>query len=180
RGCGVVHARPPRRVPRPRLDGMSSVAQSPGSQAGYRIETDSMGEVRVPARAKWRAQTQRAVQNFPISGRPIERELIGALAAIKGASAAIRGEQGRLDSEKAKAIHDAAVEVERGDWDAQFPIDVFQTGSGTSSNMNANEVIATLAADRLGAGVHPNDDVNDPFSSNDQFPAAIHIAATRA
>jgi fumarate hydratase class II len=146
----------------------------------YRIEKDSMGEVRVPLDAKWRAQTQRAVENFPISGRPIERELIGALASIKGCSAVLRAEAGRLDTDKAKAIHDAAAEVARGEWDAEFPIDVFQTGSGTSSNMNANEVIATLATARLGAPVHPNDDVNDPFSSNDQFPAAIHIAATRA
>jgi fumarate hydratase, class II len=146
----------------------------------YRIEKDSMGEVRVPAAAKWRAQTQRAVENFPISRRPIERELIGALASIKGASAVLRGNKGMLDAAKAEAIHAAAVEVARGDWDAEFPIDVFQTGSGTSSNMNTNEVLATLAAERLGSSVHPNDDVNDPFSSNDQFPAAIHIAATRA
>ncbi len=150
------------------------------SEQDYRVEQDSMGEVRVPANAKWRAQTQRAVENFPISGRPIERQLIGALASIKGCSAALRGELGMLDPAKAKAIHDAAVEVARGDWDEHFPIDVFQTGSGTSSNMNANEVIATLAAERLGAAVHPNDDVNDPFSSNDQFPAAMHVAATRA
>jgi fumarate hydratase class II len=149
-------------------------------QQDYRIEKDSMGDVRVPAAAKWRAQTQRAVENFPISGGRIERELIGALASIKGASAAIRAERGLLDTEKAKAIHDAAAEVALGTWDGEFPIDVFQTGSGTSSNMNANEVIATLAAERLGAPVHPNDDVNDPFSSNDQFPAAIHIATTRA
>jgi fumarate hydratase, class II len=149
-------------------------------QQDYRIETDSMGEVRVPAAAKWRAQTQRAVENFPISGQPIERELIGALASIKGASAAVRADEGLLDGGKAAAIHDAAAEVARGDWDGEFPIDVFQTGSGTSSNMNANEVLATLAGERLGAPVHPNDDVNDPFSSNDQFPAAIHIAATRA
>jgi len=149
------------------------------SEQDYRVEQDSMGEVRVPANAKWRAQTQRAVENFPISGVRIERQLIGALASIKGCSAALRGELGMLDPAKAKAIHDAAVEVARGDWDEHFPIDVFQTGSGTSSNMNANEVIATLAAERLGAAVHPNDDVNDPFSSNDQFPAAMHVAATR-
>jgi fumarate hydratase class II len=146
----------------------------------YRTEKDSMGEVRVPKDAKWRAQTQRAVENFPISGQPVERALIGALASIKGASAATRGELGMLDADRARAIHEAAAEVAAGRWDAEFPIDVFQTGSGTSSNMNANEVIATLAAEKLGAAVHPNDDVNDPFSSNDQFPAAIHIAATRA
>ncbi len=146
----------------------------------FRVEKDSMGEVQVPAAAKWRAQTQRAVENFPISGRPIERELIGALAAIKGASATIRGSKGSLDPVKAEAIASAAAEVIRGDWDAEFPIDVFQTGSGTSSNMNTNEVLATLATERSGTAVHPNDDVNDPFSSNDQFPAAMHIAATRA
>ncbi len=150
------------------------------SEPQYRTEQDSMGEVRVPLDAKWRAQTQRAVENFPISGRPIERELIAALASIKGASAAIRGKQGLLDATKADAIAAAATEVAHGEWDAQFPIDVFQTGSGTSSNMNANEVLATLAAERLGRPVHPNDDVNDPFSSNDQFPAAMHIAAARA
>ncbi|HEY2273572.1 MAG TPA: class II fumarate hydratase [Jatrophihabitantaceae bacterium] len=146
----------------------------------YRVEKDSMGEVRVPAAAKWRAQTQRAVENFPISFRPIDRDLIGALGSIKGASAAIRCERGMLDADKAGAVTAAAAEVADGKWDDEFPIDVFQTGSGTSSNMNANEVIASLAADKLGAPVHPNDDVNDPFSSNDQFPAAIHIAATRA
>jgi fumarate hydratase, class II len=156
-----------------------ATSQEPDDQQ-YRIEKDSMGDVRVPAAAKWRAQTQRAVENFPISGRPIEPELIGALAAIKGASALIRARNGALDQAKAEAIAAVAAEVSRGDWDAEFPIDVFQTGSGTSSNMNANEVLATLAAERLGSPVHPNDDVNDPFSSNDQFPAAIHIAATRA
>src|SRR4051794_26035471 len=150
------------------------------TETEYRVEKDSMGEVRVPASAKWRAQTQRAVENFPISGGRVERELIGAIALIKGTSAPVRGRRGMLDDDKAEAISQAAAEVARGDWDAEFPIDVFQTGSGTSSNMNANEVIATLAAERLGAPVHPNDDVNDPFSSNDQFPAAIHIAATRA
>ena len=147
----------------------------------FRIEHDSMGEVRVPARAKWRAQTQRAVQNFPISGQPVERELIRGLALIKGFGARVRAERGLLDQDKAKAIAAAADEVARGDWDSEFPVDVFQTGSGTSSNMNANEVIATLASERLaGVAVHPNDDVNDPLSSNDQFPSAIHVAATRA
>ena len=146
----------------------------------FRTEHDSMGEVQVPVDARWRAQTQRAVENFPISGRPIDRDLIGALAAIKGCSALVRAERGDLDKEVAQAIDAAAGEVARGDWDEHFPVDVFQTGSGTSSNMNANEVIATLAADRLGRDVHPNDDVNDPFSSNDQFPSAIHIAAVRA
>src|SRR3954468_20353662 len=117
----------------------------------YRVEKDSMGEIRVPAAAKWRAQTQRAVQNFPISGLPIERELIAGLALIKGAAARVRAERGLLDKATADAIADAAVEVARGDWDSEFPIDVFQTGSGTSSNMNANEVLASLAAERLAA-----------------------------
>jgi fumarate hydratase class II len=149
----------------------------------FRVEKDSMGEVRVPVAAKWRAQTQRAVENFPISGQPIERELIAGLALIKGAGARVRAARGKLDQAKADAIATAAIEVARGDWDTEFPIDVFQTGSGTSSNMNANEVLASLAAERLGAAggpVHPNDDVNDPLSSNDQFPSAIHVAATAA
>jgi len=146
----------------------------------FRVEHDSMGEVRVPAQAKWRAQTQRAVENFPISGRPIEPELIRALAAIKGAAATINHDLGLLDADISTAIHDAAVEVNRGEHDDQFPIDVFQTGSGTSSNMNANEVLASLAAERLGRSVHPNDHVNASQSSNDVFPSAIHIAATRA
>jgi fumarate hydratase class II len=147
----------------------------------WRVERDSMGEVRVPAHAKWRAQTQRAVENFPISGLHVDRELIGALASIKGASAATRAELGLLAPAKATAIHDAAAEVARGEHDDQFPVDVFQTGSGTSTNMNMNVVLATLASERLGgAPVHPNDDVNDPLSSNDQFPSAIHIAAVRS
>jgi len=114
----------------------------------YRIEKDSMGDVRVPVAAKWRAQTQRAVENFPISGQPIERELIAGLALIKGAGARVRAKRGLLDPAKAEAIGAVAAEVARGDWDAEFPIDVFQTGSGTSSNMNTNEVLATLAAER--------------------------------
>ena len=146
----------------------------------FRVEHDSMGDVRVPAAARWRAQTQRAVENFPISGRPIEPELIRALASIKGAAAVVNAELGVLDSEMAKAIHDAAAEVASGAYDDQFPIDVFQTGSGTSSNMNANEVVASLAGERLGQPVHPNDHVNASQSSNDVFPSAIHIAATHA
>jgi fumarate hydratase class II len=149
-------------------------------QIQYRTEKDSMGDVLVPAQAKWRAQTQRAVENFPISGQRIERELIAGLALIKGASVRVRAQRGLLDPAKAAAIHEASVEVARGDWDAEFPIDVFQTGSGTSSNMNTNEVLASLAAEKLGTPVHPNDDVNDPLSSNDQFPSAIHVAATKA
>src|SRR5512135_3452249 len=110
-----------------------------------------MGDVRVPAAAKWRAQTQRAVENFPISGMPIERELIAGLALIKGAGARVRAKRGVLDERKAEAIGAVALEVARGDWDAEFPIDVFQTGSGTSSNMNTNEVLASLAQERLRA-----------------------------
>jgi len=150
-----------------------------GIPDGFRIEHDSMGEVAVPADALWGAQTQRAVQNFEISGEPLSRDLIGALASIKGAAAVVNGELGVLPSDLAAAIHDAAAEVARGDYDGQFPIDVFQTGSGTSSNMNANEVIATLASRRLGRPVHPNDHVNASQSSNDVFPSAIHLAAVR-
>ena len=116
----------------------------------YRIEHDSMGEVRVPAWAKWRAQTQRAVENFPISGTPIERELIAALASIKGAAATVNASLGVLPQEIADAIVAAAAQVTDGKWDDHFPIDVFQTGSGTSSNMNTNEVIASLATEALG------------------------------
>ncbi len=147
--------------------------------AGYRIERDSMGEVEVPAEALWRAQTQRAVQNFPISGRGIEPAQIKALAQIKGAAAQVNGELGVIDAEVAAAIATAAAHVADGGYDDQFPIDVFQTGSGTSSNMNTNEVIATLASRELGRDVHPNDDVNASQSSNDVFPSSIHLAATQ-
>ena len=147
---------------------------------GYRTEHDSMGEVRVPAGAKWGAQTQRAVENFPISGQRLERAHIEALARIKAAAARVNAGLGVLDPETAKAVAEAADEVAEGRWDGEFPIDVFQTGSGTSSNMNANEVIAALAGERLGAPVHPNDQVNASQSSNDVFPSSIHIAATAA
>ena len=146
----------------------------------YRVEHDSMGEVRVPKDAKWRAQTQRAVENFPISGATLERSHIEALARIKSAAATVNSSLGVLDQDIADAIVAAADEVARGDWDDHFPIDVFQTGSGTSSNMNANEVIASLATERLGREVHPNDHVNASQSSNDVFPSSIHIAATAA
>jgi fumarate hydratase class II len=139
-----------------------------------------MGEVRVPADARWRAQTQRAVENFPVSGLRLGRPHIEALARIKAAAAAVNAEMGILPPELAEAIRQAADEVARGDWDEHFPIDIFQTGSGTSSNMNANEVIATLATERLGQPVHPNDHVNASQSSNDVFPSSIHIAATSA
>ncbi|MFE4355022.1 MULTISPECIES: class II fumarate hydratase [unclassified Kitasatospora] len=146
----------------------------------YRIEHDSMGEVRVPADAKWQAQTQRAVENFPVSGQRLERAHIAALARIKAAAARVNARLGVLDEETAEAIAAAAEEVADGRWDDQFPVDVFQTGSGTSSNMNTNEVIATLAGERLGRPVHPNDHVNASQSSNDVFPSSIHIAATGA
>jgi fumarate hydratase class II len=139
-----------------------------------------MGEVRVPADALWRAQTQRAVENFPISGRGIESAQIRALAQIKGAAAQVNADLGVLEEDLAKAIATAAAHVAEGGYDDQFPIDVFQTGSGTSSNMNANEVIATLAARDLGRPVHPNDHVNASQSSNDVFPSSIHLAATEA
>jgi fumarate hydratase class II len=145
----------------------------------YRIERDTMGEVRVPADALWRAQTQRAVENFPISGRGLERAQIRALGLVKGAAARVNGRLGVLPGELAEAIAAAADEVAAGAHDDQFPVDVFQTGSGTSSNMNANEVIATLAA-RAGAQAHPNDHVNASQSSNDVFPTTIHLAATEA
>ncbi|WP_193386278.1 class II fumarate hydratase [Micromonospora maris] len=147
---------------------------------GYRIERDSMGEVEVPADALWRAQTQRAVQNFPISGRGIEPAQIRALAQIKGAAAEVNGDLGVIDANVAASIAAAAAHVADGGYDDQFPIDVFQTGSGTSSNMNTNEVIATLASRELGRDVHPNDDVNASQSSNDVFPSSIHLAATEA
>ncbi|MFF8551600.1 class II fumarate hydratase [Streptomyces sp. NPDC015501] len=154
---------------------------SEGSEGGgFRIEHDSMGEVRVPADAKWRAQTQRAVENFPVSGQRLERAHIEALARIKGAAAKVNAELKVLDPEIAAAIQEAAEEVAAGRWDDHFPVDVFQTGSGTSSNMNANEVVATLATERLGREVHPNDHVNASQSSNDVFPSSIHIAATAA
>ena len=138
-----------------------------------------MGEVRVPVDALWRAQTQRAVENFPISFRPLERTQIRALGLLKGACAQVNKDLGLLDADKADAIIAAAAEIADGKHDDQFPIDVFQTGSGTSSNMNANEVIASIA-EAAGVTVHPNDDVNRSQSSNDTFPTATHIAATEA
>jgi fumarate hydratase class II len=146
----------------------------------YRIEHDSMGEVRVPADALWRAQTQRAVENFPVSGMRIDPALVRALGAIKWAAALANADLGVLPRDIADAIATAAGEVAAGGHYDQFPIDVFQTGSGTSSNMNANEVIATLAERSLGKPVHPNDHVNASQSSNDVFPSAIHLATTKA
>lgn len=146
----------------------------------YRIERDTMGEVKVPAHALYRAQTQRAVENFPISGRGLERAQIRALGLLKAATARVNGKLGVLEQDMAEAIAAAADEVAEGKHDEHFPIDVFQTGSGTSSNMNANEVIATLASRRLGRDVHPNDHVNASQSSNDTFPTTIRVAATEA
>ncbi|MBK3557656.1 class II fumarate hydratase [Streptomyces sp. MBT56] len=159
---------------------MTDASGGPAGDTGFRIEHDSMGEVRVPAHAKWRAQTQRAVENFPVSGQRLERAHIEALARIKGAAAKINAELKVVDPDIATAIQEAAAEVASGRWDEHFPVDVFQTGSGTSSNMNTNEVIATLATERLGREVHPNDHVNASQSSNDVFPSSIHIAATAA
>jgi fumarate hydratase, class II len=139
-----------------------------------------MGDVRVPAYAKWRAQTQRAVENFPISGQRLEHAHIAALARVKEAAARVNARLGVVPTHLADAIAAAAAEVADGLWDDEFPIDVFQTGSGTSSNMNMNEVIATLATERLGSPVHPNDHVNASQSSNDVFPSSMHIAAAAA
>jgi fumarate hydratase class II len=149
------------------------------NEAEYRVERDTMGEVKVPASARWRAQTQRAVENFPISGQRLEPDHIHALGLIKAAAASVNAELGVLDDDVAKAIEQAATAVAAGHHDDQFPIDVFQTGSGTSSNMNANEVVADLASDVLGRAVHPNDAVNASQSSNDIFPTSIAIAAAQ-
>ena len=150
------------------------------SDPGVRVEHDSLGEVLVPVQAKWGAQTQRAVENFPISGLRISRRLIWALAIIKSEAARVNGrlrDVPAVDKRISQAITVAAEQVADGAWDEHFPIDVFQTGSGTSSNMNANEVIAGLASEALGEPVHPNDQVNASQSSNDVFPSAVHLAA---
>ncbi len=144
---------------------------------GYRSERDSMGELQVPENALYGAQTQRAIENFPISGQPIPGALIHALGYIKAACATVNGELGLLQQNFVDAINQAAGEVADGKHDAQFPVDVFQTGSGTSSNMNVNEVIARLAAGIAGESIHANDHVNMGQSSNDVFPAAIHVSA---
>jgi fumarate hydratase class II len=153
------------------------VEQYAMSSNDFRIEKDSMGELRVPRAALWGAQTQRAVENFPISGLPLPRAFIRAVALIKAAAAEAHADLGLLDADFARAIVAAAGEVAAGTHDAQFPIDVFQTGSGTSTNMNANEVIAHLASRASGKAVHPNDHVNMGQSSNDVIPTAIHVAA---
>jgi len=150
------------------------------SATEYRIEHDTMGEVRVPANALYGAQTQRAVENFPISGSGLESAQIASLARIKKSAALANAKLGVLDQGVADAIAAAADEVITGAHDAQFPVDTYQTGSGTSSNMNMNEVLATLASARLGSPVHPNDHVNASQSSNDVFPTSVHIAVTSA
>ncbi|WP_018134931.1 class II fumarate hydratase [Acaricomes phytoseiuli] len=163
----------------------TSAASGTAEAQKYRIEHDTMGEVRVPANALYGAQTQRAVENFPISGATLERAHIEALARIKKAAALANAELGVLDAERAQAIAAAADQVIGGDYDGDFPVDVFQTGSGTSSNMNTNEVLAelanrTLAAEGSETRVHPNDHVNASQSSNDVFPTSVHVAATSA
>ncbi len=143
----------------------------------YRIEKDSMGDVKVPAQALYAAQTQRAVENFPVSGLRFPRGFIRALGLIKGSAAAANRQLKLLNAARASAIDAASREVAQGRHDAQFPLDIFQTGSGTSTNMNANEVIASLASKKLRVKVHPNDHVNMSQSSNDVIPAAIHVSA---
>jgi fumarate hydratase class II len=143
----------------------------------FRIERDSMGEVEVPAHALWRAQTQRAIENFPISGITLEQAHLQAIAHVKASAAKVNAELGVLDKDVADAIIAAADQIVAGEHLDNFPVDVFQTGSGTSSNMNMNEVLATLATRRLGREVHPNDHVNASQSSNDTFPTSIHVAA---
>jgi len=147
------------------------------SKKAFRIEKDSMGELQVPEDAFWGAQTQRAVENFPISGLVMPRSFIAALGLVKWAAAGANSELGLLKSEIAVAIQQTALAVSAGSHDEHFPIDVFQTGSGTSSNMNANEVIAHLATELLGAEVHPNDHVNMSQSSNDVIPTCVHVSA---
>ncbi|MCG8370493.1 MAG: class II fumarate hydratase, partial [Proteobacteria bacterium] len=146
----------------------------------YRIEHDSMGELQVPEDALWGAQTQRAVDNFPISGLAMPRQFIAALGLVKWAAAGANAELGLIKSEIAIAIQKAALAVADGEYDAHFPVDVFQTGSGTSSNMNANEVIAHIATGATGSEVHPNDHVNMSQSSNDVIPTAVHVSAAVA
>ncbi|MGV8852293.1 MAG: class II fumarate hydratase [Rhodoglobus sp.] len=150
------------------------------SSTEYRIEHDTMGEVRVPKDALYGAQTQRAVENFPISGTGLEPAQIVALARVKRAAAMANSELGKLDSAIADAIVGAADQIIEGQHHSQFPVDTYQTGSGTSSNMNMNEVLARLASDSLGSAVHPNDHVNASQSSNDVFPTSVHLAVTGA
>jgi fumarate hydratase class II len=154
--------------------------ESDVTKSGFRVERDSLGELKVPADALWGPQTQRAVDNFPISGLRMPRDFIRALGLIKWAAATANLDLDSLDPKRAGAIQKATLEVIDGRHDAQFPVDVFQTGSGTSSNMNANEVIAHLATRYAGIPVHPNDHVNMSQSSNDVIPTAIHLSALLA
>ena len=150
-----------------------------GTEHATRAERDSLGEVRVPADALWQAQTQRAVDNFPVSGEPMPAAVVQALARLKAAAATANLALGVIDGDTAEAVRAAALEVADGGHASQFPIDVFQTGSGTSTNMNVNEVVATLAGRSVGTAIHPNDIVNASQSSNDTFPTAVHVAAAR-
>jgi fumarate hydratase class II len=160
-------------------DDSSSADAHGGDHEDFRVEHDSMGEVLVPAGALWRAQTQRAVENFPISGTPIEPALVVAMARVKKAAARTNARLGVIATEQAEAIIAGADAIIAGEHHDAFPIDVFQTGSGTSSNMNMNEVLASLAG-RRGVEVHPNDHVNASQSSNDTFPTSIHVAAAES
>ena len=150
------------------------------NDTAFRIEKDSMGELEVPADALWGAQTQRAVNNFPISGIPMPRQFIAALGLVKWAAAGANAELGLINSDLAVAIQKAALSVAAGNYDEHFPIDIFQTGSGTSSNMNANEVMSHVATAALGKEVHPNDHVNMSQSSNDVIPTCVHVSAALA
>ena len=143
----------------------------------YRSEHDSMGELQVPADALYGAQTQRAVDNFPISGQPMPAAFIRALGQVKYACAVANEKLGLLEADKAEAIKKAALQISEGRYADQFPVDIFQTGSGTSTNMNANEVIARLAGNDSGLSIHPNDHVNMSQSSNDVIPTTIHVSA---
>ncbi|WP_083402825.1 aspartate ammonia-lyase [Curtobacterium sp. MCBA15_008] len=159
---------------------MTDTTTSTATDGDYRIEHDTMGEVRVPKSALYRAQTQRAVENFPISGSGLESAQIVALARIKRAAAIVNGQLGIVDPALADAVAKAADVIIAGEHHDQFPVDVYQTGSGTSSNMNMNEVLATLATEIAGTPVHPNDHVNASQSSNDVFPTSVHVAVTEA
>jgi len=162
------------------MKGLVAVSTAPNAESGFRIEHDTMGEVRVPAAALYSAQTQRAVENFPISGSGLEPAQIVALARIKRAAALVNKELGILDGAIADSIVAAADDIIGGAHHDQFPVDTYQTGSGTSSNMNINEVLATVATGKLGSPVHPNDHVNMSQSSNDVFPTSVHVAVTGA
>ncbi|NNN22222.1 MAG: class II fumarate hydratase, partial [Acidimicrobiales bacterium] len=155
-------------------------AENQGGEIDWRLEHDSMGEVRVPKGALWSAQTQRAVENFPISGKGIEKSLIIALAEIKRGAAIVNAKLGIIEKTTSEAIVKGAEEIIKGEHLEAFPVDVFQTGSGTSSNMNMNEVLANLSSKITGGVVKPNDDVNASQSSNDVFPTAMHVACATA